>query len=146
MNAERLKTLAEAYGADPRRWPEAERARAVDFMKADSARAERILFEARQLDLALDASTSPRATHELREQVIAMAAGAGLRPRRRGAAFGVWPAGRLAWASGAGWAAACAAGVMFGMGATSHLVANAEADAVLYQASFEAVDDTEVLG
>ncbi len=36
MNAQRFQDLAEAYGADPRRWPEGERAAAGAFMDADT--------------------------------------------------------------------------------------------------------------
>lgn len=140
MNAERLKALADAYGADPRRWPEGAREAALAFMGADPARAERLLFEARQTDLALDASTPPHVSHALRERVIALAATAGLKTRRP--RFGL---GGLAWFSGAGWAAACAAGVIAGMNLSSPFVTAVEADAVFYQAALEAMDDTEVL-
>lgn len=139
MNAERFKALADAYGADPRRWPEAERETAAALMRADPSGAERMLFEARQIDLALDASPRPHVTHAMRERVIAMAASAGLRPKAR-------RFGRLVWFSGAGWAAACAAGVVAGMNLSSPFVSAVEADAVLYQATLEAMDDTEVLG
>lgn len=141
MNAQRFQDLASAWGADPRRWPEVEQAAARTFMDADPQGAERLLFEARQIDLALDASSRAVVSHDLRERVIAMAAAAGLRPRERRFAFG-----RLAWASGAGWAAACAAGVLVGLNLSQPAVARAEADAVLYQAGLLALDDTEVLG
>ena len=141
MNAQRFQNLAEAYGADLRHWPEAERGAARAFMDADPHGAERLLFNARQMDLALDASPRPVLSHDLRERVIALAATAGLKPRERRFAFG-----RLAWASGAGWAAACAAGVLVGLNLSQPAVSRAEADAVLYQSQLLALDDTEVLG
>lgn len=141
MNAERFQELAGAYGADLRRWPEAQREAARAFMAADPSGADRLLFEARQIDLALDASIRPVVSHDLRERVIALAASAGLKPRARQFAFGR----RLAWASGAGWAAACAAGVVAGLNLSQPAVARAEADAVLYQADMLALDDTEFL-
>ncbi|MFN3814666.1 hypothetical protein [Brevundimonas sp.] len=141
MNAQRFQDLAEAYGADVRRWPEAERDAARAFMGGNPHGAERLLFEARQMDLALDAAPRPMVSHALREQVIALAATAGLEPRARRFGFG-----RFVWMSGAGWAAACAAGVMVGVNLSDQLMAPAEADAVLYQAGLEALDDTEVLG
>ena len=52
----------------------------------------------------------------------------------------------MAWLSGAGWAAAACAGVVFGINLTSRLTADVQADAVLYQASLTSADDTEVLG
>ncbi|MFN4296108.1 MAG: hypothetical protein ACK4FB_04650 [Brevundimonas sp.] len=141
MNAQRFQDLADAYGADLRRWPEAERGAAGAFMDSDPQGAERLLFEARQMDLALDAAPRPMVSHALREQVIALAAAAGLRPRARRFGFG-----RFAWMSGAGWAAACAAGIMVGVNLSDQALAHAEADLVLYQAGLEALDDTEVLG
>ena len=86
-----------------------------------------------------DAAPRPTPSHALREAVIASAAGAGLKARRRGP-------GPLAWLSGAGWAAAACAGVVFGLALTSHMTANVRADTVLYQASLSGADDTEVLG
>ena len=140
MNAQRFQNLAEAYGADLRHWPEAERGAARAFMGADPHGAERLLFEARQMDLVLDASSRAVVSHDLRERVIAMAATAGLKPRAR------FAFGHLAWASGAGWAAACAAGVLVGLNLSQPAVSRAEADAVLYQSQLLALDDTEVLG
>jgi hypothetical protein len=52
----------------------------------------------------------------------------------------------MAWFSGAGWAAAACAGVIFGLNLTTHLTADQQVDAVLYQATLDGVDDTEVLG
>lgn len=140
MNAQRFQNLAEAYGADLRHWPEAERGAARAFMDADPHGAERLLFEARQMDLVLEASSRAVVSHDLRERVIALAATAGLKPRAR------FAFGRLAWASGAGWAAACAAGVLVGLNLSQPAVSRAEADAVLYQSQLLALDDTEVLG
>lgn len=142
MTYERFETLADAYGGDLRRWPEAEREAARALRDADP-RAAVLLAEADGLDALLDAAPRPVASHVLREAVIASAAGAGLgaglRSRRRGP-------GPLAWLSGAGWAAAACAGVVFGINLTSHLTADVQADAVLYQASLISADDTEVLG
>ena len=140
MNAQRFQNLAEAYGADLRHWPEAERGAARAFMDADPHGAERLLFEARQMDLVLEASSRAVVSHNLRERVIALAATAGLKPRAR------FAFGRLAWASGAGWAAACAAGILVGLNLSQPAVSRAEADAVLYQSQLLALDDTEVLG
>lgn len=139
MTYERFETLADAYGGDLRRWPEAER-EAARLLKETDPRAAALLADADGLDALLDAAPRAVASHALREQVLASAAGAGLRARRRG---GLGP---LAWLSGAGWAAAACAGVVFGVALTSHMTANVQADAVLYQASLAGADDTEVLG
>ncbi|MFZ4166726.1 hypothetical protein [Brevundimonas sp. NPDC058933] len=139
MTYERFEYLTDAYGGDLRRWPEGEREAARALMAADP-HAAALLREADGLDALLDAAPRPAPSHALREAVIASAAGAGLRARRRGAI------GPLAWLSGAGWAAAACAGVMFGINLTSHMTADVQADAVLYQASLISADDTEVLG
>ncbi|WP_313001753.1 hypothetical protein [Brevundimonas sp.] len=139
MTYERFDYLADAYGGDLRRWPEAEREAARALVAADP-RTAALLREADGLDALLDAAPRPAPSHALREAVIASAAGAGLKARRRGAI------GPLAWLSGAGWAAAACAGVVFGINLTSHMTADVQADAVLYQASLTSADDTEVLG
>jgi len=141
MNAERLKHLAEAYGADTRRWPEAERKAAEALVTADGPWADRLLFDARQTDAVLDASARPVVSMALRDRVIASAMAAGLSPRK---ARLFWD--RLVLWFGAGWVAAACAGVIAGVTLTPHLTADAQADAVLYQSSLSAVDDTEVLG
>ena len=142
MTYERFETLADAYGGDLRRGPEAEREAGRALLNADP-RAAAVLAEADGLDALLDAAPRAVASHALREAVIAGAAGAGLgaglRARRRGP-------GPMAWLSGAGWAAAACAGVVFGINLTSRLTADVQADAVLYQASLTSADDTEVLG
>ena len=138
MTYERFEYLTDAYGGDLRRWPEGEREAARRLRDLDP-RAAVLLREADGLDALLDAAPRPAPSHVVREQVIASAAGAGLRAPRRGP-------GPLAWLSGAGWAAAACAGVVFGVNLTSHLTADVQADAVLYQASLAGADDTEVLG
>lgn len=139
MNAERLQHLTEAYGADHRRWPEGERAEARAWLAARDA--DRLLFDARQADAALDASPRPAVSIALRDRVIASAIAAGLTPRK---ARIVWD--RLLLVFGAGWAAAACAGVVAGANLSLHLTADVQTDAVLYQASLAGVDDTEVLG
>lgn len=142
MDAERFRDLAAAYGADPRRWPPDERAAARAFLAADR-RAERLLFEARLLDAALDASAAPPASAALRDRVIADAARAGLTPRPQRRVGGFSP---LAWLSGAGWAAAGAAGVAIGLSSGAALSRDLQAEAVLEHASAPALDDMEILG
>jgi len=78
----------------------------------------------------------------LRDRVLAAAASTGGKARRSGRLL----INRLSLAFGAGWAAAACAGVVAGVIMTGHLTADAQADAVLYQASLLGVDDTEVLG
>ncbi len=143
MNAERFSQLVEAYGADARRWPLAEREAAEAFRKTRPEEAARLLAEAEAVDALLDAAPRPVVSAALRERVLAAAAGAGLKARRP--LFGFRP-GRLVWLSSGAFAAAACAGIIAGQTLTTHLTADAQADAVLYQASLSAVDDTEVLG
>ncbi len=140
MDQNRFRTLAEAWGGDLRRWPESERARAEAFRVSDPAGAAAILAEAGAIDAWLDAAPRAQPSASLSGRVIAAAEAVGLKPRRP---LFARPA---AWLSGAGWAAACAAGVVVGFQMTQQVHADLQADSVLYQASVPAYDDEEVLG
>lgn len=141
MKVERFQELADAYGADLRLWPATERAAAEALRLAQPVMVERLLFEAAKTDAVLHTSLAPQVSMALQDRVIASATAAGLSPRRAN-----WLAGRLAWFSGAGWAAAACAGVIFGLNMTTQLTADQQIDAVLYQSALGGVDDTEVLG
>lgn len=105
MTPDRFETLAEAYGGDVARWPDAEREAAAALMAERPAWAGDVLARAGDLDAALDAFAAPRASSALAERIAAAA------PRRRAQRWTGWlvPAGM-----GAGLAAACAAGVVAG--------------------------------
>lgn len=139
MKAQRLHALAEAYGADLRRWPASERAFADSLIAADPS-LKAVLDEAAALDALLDAlldaAPAPAPSAALVARVLAAAPKA-RRPRLH--------LDRIALYMGAGWAAAACAGVVAGVGLTSELTANERADAVLDQSSLTGVDDTEVL-
>ncbi|WP_293901562.1 hypothetical protein [Phenylobacterium sp.] len=106
MTPERFETLAEAYGGDVARWPDAEREAAAQAMAARPAWAQAALARAGDLDAALDAYGPPRAAAGLMDRIVADAP----TPRRAWRWTG-WlaPAGL-----GAGLAAACAAGMILG--------------------------------
>lgn len=140
MAFERFSNLTDAYGADLRRWPEGERAGAEALLAVD-ARARLLRDEADALDSLLDTVARPVVSAALRDKVVASAGQAGLKTR---AAWRFWS--RLAWISGAGWAAAAFAGVAFGFSLTGSLTQDQTADAVFYQASLGGTDDAEVLG
>ena len=133
MKAERLHELADAYGADLRRWPASERAFAESLIAADPS-LKAVLDQAAALDALLDAAPRPVPSAALTARILAAA------PRAKSRL------GKAIWYLGAGWAAAACAGVVAGVGLTTHLTADARADAVLYQSSLTGVDDTEVLG
>ncbi len=138
MTPDRFLTLVAAYGADRRRWPETERAAAEAFTATEAEMTRPALAEADDIDALLHASATPRVSMALRDKVIAAAA-----TGRRASKLWI---DRLLLVFGAGWAAAACAGVAAGVMLTGHLTADVQADAVLYQASLMAVDDTEVLG
>ncbi|QBQ98905.1 hypothetical protein [Paraburkholderia pallida] len=73
MTSERFHTLVEAYGADPRRWPEHERADALAWARAHRSEADAVLEEALALDawLARDMIAPP--SRALVEQIVALA-------------------------------------------------------------------------
>jgi hypothetical protein len=140
MDAERFAALTAAYGGEPQRWPQAERAGAAAFMAADRTLAERILFEARMIDALLDASPAPRASHALREAILASAPQP--RPERRPLFdFGRWAV------AGAALACACVVGVMAGAGAVQRVTADSQADAIIADADGVVVlDEQETFG
>ncbi|AXF16920.1 hypothetical protein PQQ88_24125 [Paraburkholderia caledonica] len=95
MTPERFHQIVEAYGADPRRWPQQERAAAQAWADAHRAQADAYLAVAAELDtwLAADHVAPPDAA--LQQRIIGSA------PRRRPAAQ------RRAW----WWSGAAVAGV-----------------------------------
>ncbi len=142
MTSERFLALVAAYGADARRWPEPERAAAQAFAAAEADVLRPALVEADAADALLHASRVSHPSMALRDRVIASAAEAGLKARREGRQW----LDRLSIAFGAGWAAAACAGIVAGVMMTTWMTADAQADAILYQASLLGVDDSEVLG
>ena len=98
--------------------------------------------EADEVDALLFASKTPLVSMELRDRVLAAATQASAQAGRTGRRW----LDRLTLAFGAGWAAAACAGVVAGVFVAGHLTADVRADAVLYQATLNGVDDVEVLG
>ncbi len=127
MDIERYRSLAEAYGADMSRWPQDQREPALALHAREPEAAGRILAEAAFLDHTLDLWRPPAVSHALREQVLAGA------PRPRA----MWSGRFGLWLSGAGLAAACAAGIVVGMAGSSAAVSDARADELLAAASPE---------
>ena len=116
LNSLRFSELADAYGGDIRRWPEAELAMASALLRAEPERTAAIIADAAALDALLDASPDFVTSAALRDAIIASA------PRQRRPAFGRrWTGVGL----GAGLIAASVAGVLSGFAAApiaaSHL-------------------------
>lgn len=113
MDKQRLESILEAYGADPRRWPANEREAALQASARWAEEIGGIGAEARSLDAALARSTEPVVDASLRDRVVAAlsaadrtATGGTTGPRR-----GQRPAPR--WGLVAGLAAACVGGYSF---------------------------------
>ncbi|ASW00803.1 hypothetical protein [Paraburkholderia aromaticivorans] len=83
MTPERFHQIVEAYGAEPRRWPQAERAAAQAWARAHRAEAEPLLAQAAGIDawLAADKVEPPAAA--LLERVLDAAPVRQAAPRRR---------------------------------------------------------------
>ena len=104
--AERFRALADSYGGDLRRWPDADRATARGYAILHPFAAWRALREARQLDGILATSRGLAVSRQLIEQISRSAPA---KPKRSPSEH--WLRG--AWL-GTGLAAACAAGVATG--------------------------------
>ena len=96
MTLDRFAALVDAYGASPARWPEGERAAAVELMQA-SAEARRLAEEADQLDRLLDTPQTAPVTRALQDRILAALAGDAPAPRGSRITLGRWlPAGAVA--------------------------------------------------
>ncbi len=70
MTLERFQALLDAYGGDPKRWPEGER-QAAQLFAESTAEARRLLGEARALDRFLDGAETAPATRALEDRILA---------------------------------------------------------------------------
>lgn len=127
MTPDRVMTLLDAYGADPVRWPEAERNAAMALINADPALAAR-RDEAAALDGLLMQAETPRPSADLARRILESAAGHGeampASSPQRGFTFGVFSwlrqAGQQIWPQGPAWqpalglAASLAVGIWVG--------------------------------
>jgi hypothetical protein len=71
VTPERFRELTEIYGAEPRRWPAAERPAALAYMRDHAADAEAALADASLLDGMLSNYTVAPPGAALREQIAA---------------------------------------------------------------------------
>jgi hypothetical protein len=104
LNASRFRALAETFGGDIGRWPEAEQEVASAWRAAHPREAASVLKSARALDDLLGAWQSPAPAETLRGRILD-AAPAVVRSARRRALV-------LTLGGGAGLAAACLAGIL----------------------------------
>lgn len=102
--AGRVRTLIEAYGADPARWPEGDRSAALAWVESHPDEAPALLEAAAALDGLLDAWRLPVPAAALRTRTLAPAVVL-VRQARRRSFF-------LTLGGGVGLAAACLAGIV----------------------------------
>lgn len=130
MDIERLAEILDAYGADPKRWPEAERP-AAEALLASSQDAARLHADALALDTLLDLSRAPEPSPELMASILA-----GAEKRGLGAWLAdFWPFGP-AWQPASAFALAVILGIAAGAGVP---------DLVLPEAADSAIADVESL-
>jgi hypothetical protein len=142
MNRERFAALADAFGGDLRRWPEAEREAARAFREAQPAVCEPLLAEAGRIDAALDGIAALQPSAALRERILASAP----QTRRPLVSLGRFRRAAPWLAPGAGLAAACAAGAWLGVIASHTAETRMRADTVLVASADLSPGDTENAG
>lgn len=106
MDEARFRALLNAYGADQKRWPEAERAAAAAFAAEQPDVAEHALNEAAALDRQLDAAPTQEPSAALMGRVLASAPTGASRPRdlaAAGAQAGSWWRGLASGWGGPAW-------------------------------------------
>jgi len=112
MTQSRFAALVEAYGADPERWPAAERDAAVCWLASNPA-AQALRAEASSLDRAMGTFELPVVSSTLKRRLMEDFDGAQRRWSLRRlvgiAADAVWPGAPL-------WQPACALGLAFAAG------------------------------
>ncbi len=111
MTTERVRSLIDAYGADPERWPAGERDAARRLVHADPVLAAE-LAEAASFDALLDALPAPAPRPALRVSLNAIPDRVRLRWSDRLATL--WPFG-APWGPAAGLVAAALFGIVIGV-------------------------------
>jgi hypothetical protein len=116
MNNEQLQIFLDSHGADPARWPAAQRAALTELI-AHNAEARALVESARRLDVLL-AHTTSRAADDAASAARVMARLSSLPAQKR--PFWHWPSVLLDWQFAPAWprmaALACCALVGFGAG------------------------------
>ncbi|QIH09760.1 MULTISPECIES: hypothetical protein [unclassified Pseudomonas] len=107
MTPERFAQLADAYGSDLRRWPEAERSAARRLLDTGHPDALQALQQANWLDGRLDSYQVPEPSHALIRHIVASASA-----QQR--AVSRWPR-HSGWLASLGWLGVGLSGVAAGM-------------------------------
>lgn len=129
MTSQRFAQIVDAYGADPRRWPDGERGAACAFAQAHPAEAQPRLAAAAALDAALAADVLKPASRSLQRRIVASASAPGGR-----FPLGWRPAWR--WLPGAALAGVGVAGLVAGAVAVSFLMLGGERPGAAHEPSY----------
>ncbi|ESQ81265.1 hypothetical protein [Asticcacaulis sp. YBE204] len=145
MTSDRFEAIIEAYGATPSRWPEAERDAARAFMQREPQIARALMAEARGIDALLGSLAAPEPSDALQWEVLARLMPAAV-VEKVADEYNVVPftapakpKSRVMWLA-SGLAAACAAGVIFGVNIGLASTADLRAEDVLVAANYSDVD------
>jgi hypothetical protein len=148
MTLDRFEELVDAFGGDPKRWPEAERGAMAAFVRSRPEAARDAVARAASLDAVLDRASAAPASEGLAARILA----SGPRPREAGLSpsgvgFGLVFAGQAAIVRGGLLAAAVLlAGVGAGYVTGSQAVRASAGDALLAQAFLESEPALSVEG
>lgn len=138
MDLHRFAALAEAYGGDVSRWPEADRDAAAVLMSAEPGATAPLLAAQSDLDWALDSWRAPAASAALQAAILAGAPAERRTPAWRG---WIWRTGL-----GAGLMAAGAAGVMAGVVVSGAVAPIGELEVITAAVSAYDTLDVELVG
>jgi anti-sigma factor RsiW len=120
MTLARFEHLLDVHGADPARWPQAQRA-AADRLLADDPAAATALARARELDALIVREPAPAGADAAAARIVHMIATRRLPPQRRRFLWRQWPAELLdvdfvpAWPRLAALAGVAALGFVIGL-------------------------------
>jgi hypothetical protein len=139
MTPERVRELIAAYGAEPRRWPEAEQRPALTLLEQMPALRDEVARMA-ALDAALDRWAVPAPRLDAAVLAARISATPQRRPEMRAISRFRWPS--FAWPNAAGLAAAALAGFLVGWShLDADLLANGQVDSVDGQVLASVIED-----
>lgn len=141
VRSDRFKAIVEAYGVNPRRWPEHEREGALEFMNRHPEKAGDLMRDAVVTDEYLGALINPHASDSLHWETLAH-----MMPFSRAEVMtfvpkAAKPSPRFWLATGFGLAAACAAGIVFGVNLGLMSTTELRVEEVLASSSMIEVDN-----
>jgi ferric-dicitrate binding protein FerR (iron transport regulator) len=131
MTPERFRVLVDAYGSDPHRWPEDERAASMAWAKQHRDEADAILASASELDDWLESYVVATPGRDLRRRIVSGAPQARPTPGRRT----WWPGLALAGAGLTGGLVGALAVSLFVLAGSSHIATEAAYQSTTFSGS-----------